>query len=251
MGWTGSILSRELTKTGLHVVGLERGAMRTPREDFTIPSIRDELKYSSRHELFQDTALETVTLRHNTRETALPIRRLGSFLPGMNVGGAGSHWNGATWRRLEADYVVRSHYTQKYGRNVIPADMTVQDFGVSFAEMEPFYDKFEKLCGISGQAGNLRGQKIAGGNVFEGPRANQYPNKPLARNLAAAFGQCERGLYQPRRRDHGPVRLLRILRTLWLRIERESIAQCEYSSRAAARSALRTAHACLCEKAQL
>src|SRR5205085_7891972 len=99
MGWTGSILSRELTKAGLHVVGLERGAMRTPREDFTIPSIRDELKYSSRHELFQDTALETVTLRHDTRETALPIRRLGSFLPGMNVGGAGSHWNGATWRR--------------------------------------------------------------------------------------------------------------------------------------------------------
>ena len=75
MGWTGSILSRELTKAGLHVVGLERGAMRTPREDFTIPSIRDELKYSNRHELFQDTALETVSLRHNTRETALPIRR--------------------------------------------------------------------------------------------------------------------------------------------------------------------------------
>ena len=75
MGWTGSILSRELTKAGLHVVGLERGAMRTPREDFTIPQIRDELKYSSRHELFQDTALETVTLRHNVNETALPIRR--------------------------------------------------------------------------------------------------------------------------------------------------------------------------------
>ncbi|MEA2825390.1 MAG: gluconate 2-dehydrogenase alpha chain, partial [Alphaproteobacteria bacterium] len=27
MGWTGSILSRELTKAGLNVVGLERGAM--------------------------------------------------------------------------------------------------------------------------------------------------------------------------------------------------------------------------------
>jgi len=37
MGWTGSILSRELTKAGLNVVGLERGAMRTPREDFAIP----------------------------------------------------------------------------------------------------------------------------------------------------------------------------------------------------------------------
>ena len=63
MGWTGSILSRELTKAGLNVVGLERGSMRTPREDFAIPSIRDELRYGNRHELFQDTASETVTLQ--------------------------------------------------------------------------------------------------------------------------------------------------------------------------------------------
>ncbi|HMI95951.1 MAG TPA: hypothetical protein VK479_05515, partial [Micropepsaceae bacterium] len=186
MGWTGSILSRELTKAGLNVVGLERGAMRTPREDFAIPNIRDELKYQHRHELFQDTASETVTLRHASSETALPMRRLGSFLPGTNVGGAGSHWNGATWRRLETDYVLRSHYTEKYGAKVIPADMTIQDFGITYAELEPYYDKFEKLCGISGQAGNLKGQKIEGGNIFEGPRSDHYPNKPLARNFAAS-----------------------------------------------------------------
>ncbi|MEA2995648.1 MAG: gluconate 2-dehydrogenase alpha chain, partial [Alphaproteobacteria bacterium] len=29
VGWTGSILARELTKAGLKVVGLERGANRT------------------------------------------------------------------------------------------------------------------------------------------------------------------------------------------------------------------------------
>src|SRR6267142_3412717 len=184
MGWTGSILSRELTKAGLNVVGLERGAMRTPREDFAIPNIRDELKYQHRHELFQDTASETVSVRHARSETALPMRRLGSFLPGNNVGGAGSHWNGATWRRLEADYVLRSHYTEKYGAKAIPEGMTIQDFGVTFADMEPYYDKFEKLCGISGQAGNLKGQKIDGGNIFEGPRSDEYPNKPLMQPMA-------------------------------------------------------------------
>ena len=55
VGWTGSILARELTKAGLNVVGLERGARRSPREDFSLPSVRDELKYVNRHELFQDT----------------------------------------------------------------------------------------------------------------------------------------------------------------------------------------------------
>ena len=40
VGWTGTILARELTKAGLTVVGLERGANRTPSEDFTIPAVR-------------------------------------------------------------------------------------------------------------------------------------------------------------------------------------------------------------------
>ncbi len=90
VGWTGSIISRELTKAGLKVVALERGGMRTPEENFTLPSIRDELRYAIRQELFQDTAFETVTMRHATSETALPIRRLGSFLPGEGLGGAGA-----------------------------------------------------------------------------------------------------------------------------------------------------------------
>src|SRR5262245_35482566 len=104
VGFTGSILARELTKAGLRVVGLERGANRSAREDFTLPAVRDDLKYAVRQELFQDTQMETVTLRHSSSETALPLRRLGSFLPGTGVGGAGAHWNGVTWRLLPSDH---------------------------------------------------------------------------------------------------------------------------------------------------
>ncbi len=50
-----------------------------------------------------------------------------------------------------------------------------------------YYDKFEKLCGVSGQAGNLRGTKVDGGNFFEGPRSNDFPNKPLQRGLAGVL----------------------------------------------------------------
>jgi gluconate 2-dehydrogenase alpha chain len=199
VGWTGSILARELTKAGLNVVGLERGAKRTPREDFTLPNVRDELKYVNRHELFQDTQMETVTLRHSPAETALPIRRLGSFLPGTNLGGAGSHWNGNTWRLLPYDHKPRSRITERYGRDAIPAAMTIADYPVGYDELEPFYDKFEKLCGISGKAGNLRGQKIDGGNVFEGPRQNEYPNKPLVQPMAGALMEaaCKSLGYHP------------------------------------------------------
>ena len=54
MGWTGSILARELTKAGLTVIGLERGEDLTPRENFALPAVRDELRYSYRLELIQD-----------------------------------------------------------------------------------------------------------------------------------------------------------------------------------------------------
>jgi gluconate 2-dehydrogenase alpha chain len=199
VGWTGSILARELTKAGLNVVGLERGAKRSPREDFTLPNVRDELKYANRHELFQDAQMETVTLRHSPAETALPIRRFGSFLPGNNLGGAGSHWNGNTWRLLPYDHKPRTGIMERYGRNAIPDEMTIADYPMSYDELEPYYDKFEKLCGISGKAGNLRGQKIEGGNVFEGPRRNEYPNKPLVQPMAGALmdAACKSLGYHP------------------------------------------------------
>ena len=41
MGWTGSIMARELTKAGLTVVGLERGGDIKPSEHFAMPAVRD------------------------------------------------------------------------------------------------------------------------------------------------------------------------------------------------------------------
>ena len=110
------------------------------------------------------------------------MRHLGSFRPASGVGGAGVHWNGQTWRFLPTDFKIRSQTEARYGKNFIPADMTIQDWGVTYDELEPYYDKFEYLCGISGQAGNVRGQIQPGGNPFEGPRPRGYPLPPLKRS---------------------------------------------------------------------
>ena len=187
MGWTGSIMARELTKAGLTVVGLERGVDKSPREDFALPRIRDELKYRVRQDLMLDTSIETHMLRNSPSEQALPMRKWDVPPVGDGLGGAGAHWNGVTWRLLPTDHNLRSHIENRYGSNAIPAEMTIEDFPVSYDELEPYYDRFEKLLGISGKAGNLRGQKIDGGNVFEGPRQNEYPNKPLAMSMAGAI----------------------------------------------------------------
>ena len=74
MGFCGAILSRELTKAGLNVVGLERGADRNPAEEFTLTRLRDELRYVVRLELMQDNSIDTITFRNAPNELALPIR---------------------------------------------------------------------------------------------------------------------------------------------------------------------------------
>ena len=87
MGWAGGILSKELAEAGLRVVGFERGAMRKPGLDYGVPTIRDELRFRSRLDLMQNVARDTITIRNNPNQEALPMRRLGSFLPGEGVGG--------------------------------------------------------------------------------------------------------------------------------------------------------------------
>ena len=56
--------------------------------------------------------------------------------------------------------------------------MTIQDWGITYDDLEPHYDKFEYLCGTSGKAGNIKGQIQAGGNPFEGARSREYPTPP-------------------------------------------------------------------------
>ena len=88
LGWTGGILAKELSEAGLKVLALERGGPRSTAEDFAVPRIRDELAWDTRHGLMQDTAKDTLTIRNTPDQEALPMRRLGSFLPGEGVGGA-------------------------------------------------------------------------------------------------------------------------------------------------------------------
>jgi len=190
-GWTGAIMGEALSGAGLNVLALERGGWRDTPDSFAITFDQDELRYFWRHHLFQDVAHSTLTFRDRADQVALPMRRLGSFLLGAGVGSGSVHWNGQVWRFLPSDFVARSHNLERYGRAAVPPDMTIQDYGVTYAELEPFYDRFEYLCGVSGKAGNLKGAIQPGGNPFEGPRSREYPNPPLEMTYGPAlFGEA-------------------------------------------------------------
>ncbi len=88
------------------------------------------------------------------------------------------HWNGYTWRYLASDYELKSHLTRRYGAHRIK-DLQIEDWGITYDEVEHCFDKFEYLCGTSGKAGNIKGRIVEGGNPFEGQRSREYPNPPL------------------------------------------------------------------------
>ncbi len=104
LGWTGGILAKELTEAGLKVVALERGAQRTPENDYSLPNIRDELRYVVRHDLMQNTARDTITVRKQSAAgiaadapaRLVPARRSRWAVPpciGAVIPGAGPTWN--------------------------------------------------------------------------------------------------------------------------------------------------------------
>jgi len=196
MGLVGAILARELTRAGMNVLALERGEPRATVPDFQGPAMHDELHYAVRKALMQDSARETFTFRNLPGQAALPLRRLESFLPGSGVGGSAVHWNGQTYRFQDSDLRMRTLTDERYGRKFLPPELLVQDWGVSAAELDPHYDRFEYLMGTSGQAGNLQGRRVAGGNPFEDPRSRDYPTPPqkepygsaLFRQAAASLG---------------------------------------------------------------
>jgi gluconate 2-dehydrogenase alpha chain len=196
MGLVGAILARELTRAGMTVLALERGEPRATVPDFQGPAMHDELRFAVRKALMQDSARETFTFRNQASQTALPMRRLESFLPGSGVGGSAVHWNGQTYRFQDSDLRLRTLTDERYGRHFIPKELILQDWGVSAVDLEPHYDRFEYLMGTSGQAGKLQGQRIAGGNPFEDSRSRAYPTPPqkepygsaLFRKAAAELG---------------------------------------------------------------
>ncbi len=177
-GVAGSIICMELANAGLNVLCLERGRMIEPQHDFVMPYTQDELKFDRHSDIFQNLSRETITLRNNMSETALPMRELGSFKPGEIVGGTAAHWGCNARRFLPYDFEIRSRMTARHGKNFFPEDCTSQDWGLTYEELEPYYDQFEHIYGVGGKAGNLNGEIQSGGNPFEGPRSREYPNPP-------------------------------------------------------------------------
>ena len=93
------------------------------------------------------------------------------------------------------------------------SESSLADWPLSYADLEPYYDRIEHEIGVSGKAGNLQGRKVEGGNVFVhllGPaRADEsgghswIAQDPGEGHLSKALASCARDFIQ--RADSGQV----------------------------------------------
>lgn len=176
LGAAGGIAVLPLTEAGLQVVALEAGMWHGPRD---YPP--DELKFvHGWTNIAQKLNNEIPTARATAKGPYLPrpVKH-----PMMNaVGGGTIHYSAQSWRLHPWDFRVVAETKRRYGASRLPKGYTVEDWPISYDDLEPYYDKVEYAIGVAGKAGNIQGRVDERGNVFEGPRAREYPMPPLRRS---------------------------------------------------------------------
>jgi choline dehydrogenase-like flavoprotein len=80
------------------------------------------------------------------------------------VGGGTFSYGAMAWRYMEKDFRMRSTYGAVAGS-------TLEDWPISYADLEPYYEKAEWEIGVSGDDS---------GNIFRAPRRKPLPMPPLA-----------------------------------------------------------------------
>lgn len=172
-GAVGGVAVLPLTQAGIEVVALEAGRWLNTRD-----MAPDELKLN--RGLWPPGTQKVNGEIPTARSDGSDVARQGASHPMMNaVGGTANHYMAQAWRLNPWDFRVRTRTRERYGEARIPQGSTVEDWPLNYEELEPFYDRVEYAIGVSGKAGNISGQIDTSGNVFEGPRAREYPMPPL------------------------------------------------------------------------
>ncbi len=172
LGAAGGFASLALARKGIEVIGLEAGPRRTTR-DFPLDEIRNDVRNHMGAPKFNR---EIPTYRPND---VTPTRPAFGYPMVNGVGGGSIHYGMATWRYAPWSFEMRSRTLARYGPSMLPSGSLIEDWPLSYEDLEPYYDAVEYEIGASGQAGNINGRIDARGNIFEGRRSRRYPLPPL------------------------------------------------------------------------
>jgi choline dehydrogenase-like flavoprotein len=166
-GAAGSIVAKELATAGLSVILLERGRWYTAAD-----CRKDDLRNQRTTVLGnafgpEDAGNPRVWVDpKGTAHTAMPSD--GSYQNNAAcVGGGTLSYGAQAWRYMPQDFRMRSTYG-------VPEGSSLEDWPISYEDLEQFYEKAEYEIGVSGDYS---------GTPFRGPRRRELPMPPLPPNL--------------------------------------------------------------------
>ncbi len=164
-GAGGAPIAYELAQAGFDVVVLEKGKW-FKEEDFS----KDELGVC-RREIYSPRLQDEYHII-NVKENGKWVRYDGrayewSFWNGCIVGGASNFMSGYFHRLKPNDFKLKTVYGEIEGADIA-------DWPISYEELEPYYDKVERIIGVSGKVKH---------HTFLEPRSTpDFPLPPLKEN---------------------------------------------------------------------
>jgi len=164
-GAGGGVVAKELSEAGLSVVLLERGKWFTPFDDRK-DDLRNQRTCVLGNSFGPDDRSPRVYVDGSGKEFTVDSRHWAYSNNAACVGGGTLSYGAMAWRFMEDDFRLRS----KYGT---VAGSTLDDWPITYQDLEPFYEKAEWEVGVSGDDSN---------NIFRPPRKRPLPMPPLPPN---------------------------------------------------------------------
>lgn len=164
-GAGGGVIAKELAAAGLSVVLLERGRWHDAAEHRKDDLLNQRTAVLGNAFGPEEDRNPRVVAGDNGEKVVTPSE--GSYSNNAACVGGGTFSYGAmAWRFFEKDFRMRSTYGAIEGS-------TLEDWPISYADLEPYYEKAEWELGVSGDTSK---------NIFEGPRRKPLPMPPLPPN---------------------------------------------------------------------
>lgn len=162
-GAAGGIVAKELAVAGLSVVMLERGQWNTAN-DCRKDDLRNQRTTVLGNAFGPDDEGNPRVWVDAKGTPHTVVASDGSYSNNAAcVGGGTLSYGAQAWRYMPQDFRMKSTYGA-------PAGSSLEDWPISYDDLEPFYDKAEWEIGVSGDYS---------GTPFKGPRRRDLPMPPL------------------------------------------------------------------------
>jgi len=167
-GAAGGIMAKQLSTAGFSVVVLEQGGWGKFGRDWEYT--KDELVNANpapADRLMSDPTRQRNTFRRNDKEKAGP----GTHAYGCVVGGGTVTYGGSSWRHLPWEFNEKTHTGGVAGTGL-------DDWPITYDELEPYYTQAEWEMGISG---------LRVSSPFVAPMSKDYPVPPVPLKASGAL----------------------------------------------------------------